>query len=238
VSPELEALISRLLSQAPAERFNGQARQAAEALEQVTQRARPLGARPLFAWGYEHIPCMRSPVSAQRAAQQDAAAREPRERREAEEQTRAATALEQTRRSAFAPAWAAACAMAFLLLVLALVALRWPRGEPQDGARMNSREDTSVSVGDTAVRPAIATPAPVFQGDSVPTLARPLPEKPFPGQRQPPCIPRVETVLRGACWVCVNDMKPPCGNNAYEWEGKCYIPALNPARQPTASPPE
>src|SRR5687768_15890808 len=46
VSPELEALISRLLAWAPEERFNGQARLAAEALEQLAHRARSLAARP------------------------------------------------------------------------------------------------------------------------------------------------------------------------------------------------
>jgi hypothetical protein len=91
-------------------------------------------------------------------------------------------------------------------------------------------------VGDSTVSPLIATPVPEPQSGKVPTLARPLPEKPFPGQRQPPCTPRVEAVLRGACWV-VLETKPPCGNNAFDWEGKCYLPALNPARQPTSNTP-
>jgi serine/threonine protein kinase len=47
-SPELDALISRLLAWAPEERFNGQAQQAAEALEQAAHRARSLAASPLF----------------------------------------------------------------------------------------------------------------------------------------------------------------------------------------------
>jgi hypothetical protein len=102
---------------------------------------------------------------------------------------------------------------------------------------MGSREDRSVSVGDGAMRPAISPPVSEFPGDNAPTLARPLPEKPFPGQRQPPCSPRIETVLRGACWLCL-DMKPPCGNNAYEWEGRCCIPSFNAAPQPTSNPPE
>jgi hypothetical protein len=102
---------------------------------------------------------------------------------------------------------------------------------------MGSREDRSVSIGDSAMSPVISVPDPNPRSDSVPRLARPLPEKPFPGQRQPPCTPLIEAVLRGACWVAL-DLKPPCGNNAYEWEGKCYIPSLPPARQPTSNPPE
>ncbi len=94
-----------------------------------------------------------------------------------------------------------------------------------------------MSVGDSAMRPAISTPDPQPRSDSVPTLAQPLPEKPFPGQRQPPCTPRIETVLRGASWMEIV-AKPPCGNNAYEWEGKCYFPVFNAPRQPTSNPPE
>jgi hypothetical protein len=36
----------------------------------------------------------------------------------------------------------------------------------------------------------------------------------------------------------VLDAKPPCGNNGYEWEGKCYFPSFNTDRQPTSNPPE
>jgi hypothetical protein len=101
---------------------------------------------------------------------------------------------------------------------------------------MGSREGRSVSVGDNAMSSAISPPVPEFQGDNVPKLARPLPEKPFPGQRQPPCFPQVEVALRGACWA-VLEKTPPCGNNAYEWEGKCYFPSFNAPRQPTSNPP-
>jgi hypothetical protein len=237
VSPELEALISRLLALAPEERFNGQARLAAEALEEVAHRARSVAARPLFEWGYHQSPCVRSPEAAQLAAQWDAASRQTLEQREAEK-ARAATALKQARHSAFAPAWAAAGAVAFLVLLLVLVTVRQPPGEPQVGARMGSREDRSVSVGDSAMSPAISILAPEPQGESVPKLARPLPEKPFPGQRQPPCNPSIETVLRGACWLCLAKKKPPCGNTAHDWEDMCCIPSFNAPRQPTSNPPE
>jgi eukaryotic-like serine/threonine-protein kinase len=70
VSPELDAVISRLLAWAPEERFNGHARQAAEALEEVAQRARSLAAHPLFVWGYEQNPCESSAEAVQLAAPQ------------------------------------------------------------------------------------------------------------------------------------------------------------------------
>jgi hypothetical protein len=120
------------------------------------------------------------------------------EQREAEK-ARAVATLERRRRAAFAPAWAAAGAAALLILLLMLVTERKPPGEPRANAGMAAHEDRGVSVGDSAISPAGATPAPEPQGDSSPKLARPLPEKPFPGQLQPPCVPRMEAAIRGAC---------------------------------------
>jgi eukaryotic-like serine/threonine-protein kinase len=236
VSPELDALISRLLALAPEERFNGEARRAAEALEQVAHRAGSLAVSPLFEWGHHQSPCVRSPEAVQLTAQRDAAARQELERREAGKKTRAATLLEQPRRSAFAPAWAAAGVVALLVLVIVLVTTRGPRGEPQAGAGRGFREDRSVSLGDSATNP-FSVMASGSQEGNVPKLARPLPEKPFPGQRQPPCNPRTEVVLRGVCWA-VLEAKPPCGDTAYEWEGKCYLPSIPQGRQPTSNPPQ
>jgi hypothetical protein len=237
VSPELDALILRLLAWAPEERFNGEARLAAEALEQVALRAGSLATHPLFEWGHHQSPCVRSPEAVQLTAQRDAAARQELERREAGKKTRAVTPLEQPRRSSFAPAWAAAGAVALLVLVIVLVTVKRPPGEPRGPAMMGSREDRGVSVGDSAMSPAHSIPAPAPQGSRMSTVARPLPEKPLLGQRLPPCVPRIEAVLRGACWVEIL-AKPPCGNDAYEWEGRCYLPSLPQGRQPTSNPPE
>jgi serine/threonine protein kinase len=237
LSPELDALISRLLALAPEERFNGQAQLAAEALEHLAHRASSRTASPLFVSGYDHLPRVRSPEAAQLSAQRDAAARQELERREVELKAGAASALEQRRRSAFAPAWAAAGMAAFLVLVLVLVTVKGPRGEPQAAASMSVRKDRSISVGDNAMSPASATPASKLPGGRGPAVSRPLPEKPLPGQRQPPCSPRMEIVLRGACWMELAE-RPPCGNDAYEWAGKCYVPAMPQGRQPTSNPPE
>ncbi len=58
----------------------------------------------MFAWGYDHIPCVRSPEAVLLAAQHDATVRKALERREAGEKAQAATDEELSRRSAFAPA--------------------------------------------------------------------------------------------------------------------------------------
>ncbi|HVG60678.1 MAG TPA: serine/threonine-protein kinase [Hyalangium sp.] len=237
VSPEMDAFITRLLALAPEERFYGRAKEAAEALKQVAHRTRPLAASPLFVWGYDHLPRVRSPEAERLTAQHDAKAKKALEEREAKEKASPPKSTEPPRRSAFAPPWAAAGAVALLVLVLVLIAMRRQGGEPQADTRTGLRKDRSTSVGDSAMSPALSTPATEPPRNNTSTLSRPLPEKPFPNQRQPPCVPRMEATLRGVCWT-VLDMKPPCGNTAYEWEGKCYIPSLNSARQPTSNPPE
>ena len=199
----------------------------------VAHPASSRAASLLFEWGHHQSPCVRSPEAVQLTAQRDAAARQE---HEAGEKARPAAAMEQKRRSAFAPAWAAAGAAALLVLVIILVTAKGPRGEPRVDARLRLRGDRSVSLGEGAVSPSTVR-APEPQGDITPRVARPMPEKPLPGQRQPPCTPRTEIALRGACWRELA-VKPPCGNDTYEWEGKCYVPVIPPGRPPTSNPPE
>jgi serine/threonine protein kinase len=67
-------------------------------------------------------------------------------------------------------------------------------------------------------------------------LGRPVPKEPFPGQRKPPCNPKVERVINGACWAGGIE-KPPCGPGAYDYEERCYMPSFNPPRLPTSGEP-
>ncbi|MFE8603671.1 hypothetical protein [Archangium violaceum] len=60
-------------------------------------------------------------------------------------------------------------------------------------------------------------------------LARPLPQKPYKGQRRPPCKPRIEVELIGACWV-PHKLKAPCPEDLYEYQGECFTASM-------ASPP-
>jgi hypothetical protein len=122
-------------------------------------------------------------------------------------------------RAAFAPAWAAAGVAAFLILVLVLVTVKETRGEPPSATSMGFRKDRSIAVGDNAMNSASSTSAPESQGDSVPKLARPLPKKPFPGQRHPLCTPLIETVLRGARWVEIRTKPPAATSHTSEKAG-------------------
>jgi hypothetical protein len=60
-------------------------------------------------------------------------------------------------------------------------------------------------------------------------LARPFPPKPYKGQRRPPCKPRVEVELMGACWV-PHKLTAPCPEDLYEHKGECFTASM-------ASPP-
>ncbi|HEX8704101.1 MAG TPA: serine/threonine-protein kinase [Myxococcaceae bacterium] len=64
-----------------------------------------------------------------------------------------------------------------------------------------------------------------------------MPRKPFNEQRRPPCTAPAEEV-HGGCWVRLNGVVPPCGDQAYEWKNRCYWPILVPPRLPTSAPPE
>jgi len=60
-------------------------------------------------------------------------------------------------------------------------------------------------------------------------IARPFPQKPYKGQRRPPCKPRVEVELIGACWV-PHKLTAPCPEDLYEYKGECFTASM-------ASPP-
>ena len=68
-------------------------------------------------------------------------------------------------------------------------------------------------------------------GQSV--LARPLPRAPFKGQKRPPCTRYAEVELVGACWL-PHELKAPCPDVLYEYQGKCYSPAFS-AKPPPSS---
>lgn len=70
-------------------------------------------------------------------------------------------------------------------------------------------------------------------------VARPMPAKPFKGQKKPPCGKR-DVALNGGCW---REMaKPPdpreeCGPDEFLHGGKCYLPVQEAKRPPTSIEP-
>ncbi len=96
-----------------------------------------------------------------------------------------------------------------------------------------------VSTPPVPIRPEVPTDTEPFptsgsiwnteQDGGHPVLARPLPQKPYKGQRRPPCKPRIEVELIGACWV-PHKLKAPCPEDLYEYQGECFTASM-------ASPP-
>ena len=59
---------------------------------------------------------------------------------------------------------------------------------------------------------------------------------PFPGQKRPPCEPRAEREVAGACWEPHLE-KPPCPPGYYEGDGMCLKPVLAAKRPRTSIEP-
>lgn len=56
---------------------------------------------------------------------------------------------------------------------------------------------------------------------------------PLPGQKRPPCEPRAEREVSGACWEPHLE-RPPCPPGYFEGEGMCLKPVLA-AKRPATS---
>ena len=123
---------------------------------------------------------------------------------------------------------AAACALLFALVPLS------PVSQPPSGPGplvSNAPGPMSHEV-PTAAWNRNWNPDP-FSTPGEPVLARPLPREPFKGQQRPPCIRHVEVELIGACWG-PHELKAPCPDILYEYDGKCYVPIMS-AKPPPQS---
>ena len=238
VSEELDALILRLLARAPEERFGGLAWKAAEAFEQAWRSAGPGADRPLFGWGTSTDTRWRSPGGVRRAEEQDAAARQEHARRAAEEPPQAVTSSKRAEPRAWSPPWAEELAMAAVGLLLAVltVAVLY-RGQEVDRTGPGSSGGGSVAVGDSARGAALLELPPVSTDGTPSAVGLPMPEKPYPGQRTPPCNRNGELEIRGGCWYELGRATLPCREDAYEWNAACYLPSYPARRQPTSQPP-
>jgi hypothetical protein len=110
----------------------------------------------------------------------------------------------------------------------------------------------------TASTMLLLLPAPLHDGDSgaVPAdpqamtvdargtapavLVRFVPGKlppPVAGQRKPPCHPIFEKEFSGGCWLPLAVEECPAESGGHLHEGRCYLRALAPARQPSSGEP-
>jgi len=216
VAPELEALILRMLSEYPSVR--GTAGELAEALEQAARSAGPVAD--------ERVRPSRSMLPTERALRPGP--------------TRWHLARQALRHGVrqYAGALGVAGTLAVCLLVgLALPPLHeWParlaiveEEEPADAGV----EERTVGLADAGVDDSVLTAAQAHAyGPHEFAFGEPIPAKPEPGQKKPPCG-ESQRAINGACWHLLDD-KPPC-EAAFEHDGRCFLPVLPKGRRPPTS---
>ena len=124
--------------------------------------------------------------------------------------------------------WGVASAVTGCALLLALVRLvlmsQLPSALP---APLSHEVPTAVETSDYDAWLSDTTP------EGQPVLARPLPKEPFKGQKRPPCTRYTEVELVGGCWM-PHELKAPCPETLFEYQGKCYAPSFS-AKPPPSS---
>jgi hypothetical protein len=220
VAPELEALILRMLSEAPEAR--GTTGELAVALEQAAKSAGPVAD--------ERVRPSRSMLPTEHASRPGP--------------TRWHLASQALRRHSKPLAVAGALSAGVLAVVL-LPPLPRPatEAEPEQLAAVETEEQEDAGVDERAVGLAdggvdevlaSAEQAPVH-GVPKSVLGRSLIKKPVPGQRKAPCENPRQRAIIGFCWWPFE--RPPCGKGEYEHEDRCYVPVVENGRQPTSEEP-
>lgn len=113
------------------------------------------------------------------------------------------------------------------LVLLMVAAHRQAYVESQRGER-HEASGVAVQVDEDSRAPTL-----VDTGDVSPAgITYPLPAKPFSDQAKAPCKPNLHEVqLNGGCWLELA-VRPPCGENYAEFQGKCYVPVSARSRKP------
>ncbi|MFE8604604.1 hypothetical protein [Archangium violaceum] len=124
--------------------------------------------------------------------------------------------------------WGIASAATVCVLLLALVRLV-PVSQPPSGLQspLSHEEPTVGETSDFDAWLSDTTPS------GQPVLARPLPKEPLKGQKRPPCTRYTEVELVGACWA-PHELRAPCPDTLFEYQGKCYLPSFS-AKPPPSS---
>ena len=115
-----------------------------------------------------------------------------------------------------------------LASLLALAVVLWPRATVHPQA-VHPQEVHSMEESPVFTRSS-NEPTAGIQGF-------PMPNKPFEGQKKPPCdAKRAEVELHGGCWMEIA-RRPPCSEGAAEYQGKCYVAVGTVIRPPTSIGP-
>jgi hypothetical protein len=234
VTPELSALIERMLAKEPEAR--GSAREIAEAAESAAEHTRPEANVPFLDLEWPEarahaMPGRGLPASnAEPPVVEAAAAETPLVRRKY-------LFLSWARRPGFASA-------TFFLMVAGtcwmspgphggppeVVQAEAPSADSAQDAGTRGLGDSMHSTRETSQEPTV-TPGPK-------AIARQKVGQPLPGQLRPPCPTPAQVSINGGCWRRYPD-PPPCGDGTYEWKGACYFPVVErPRAQPRTSKPQ
>jgi len=115
-----------------------------------------------------------------------------------------------------------------LASLLALAVVLWPR------ATVPPQEVHFQAVHSMAEKPIFIRSS---DGPVTGIEGFPMPNKPFEGQKKPPCdAKRAEVELHGGCWMEIA-RRPPCSEGAAEYQGKCYVAVGTVPRAPTSIGP-
>ncbi|WP_240359071.1 serine/threonine protein kinase [Pyxidicoccus trucidator] len=212
-TPELSALVARMLSPHPEAR--GSAREVAEALEQAARNAGREADVPLFT-GDEPRPAGLFPLP-----QRVTVRPPPRPRRWP---------------------WLAAAGLggALALSVGELPSVsRFDATETSHLATQEESKDAgTVAVGDSVLTASVA---PEETRSVWAAIAVDVPPKPFPGQRRPDgngrCPGKLQVAVNGGCWVKLSiDIKDCDEAGGIEYRSECYQPVMTRQRPSTSGP--
>jgi hypothetical protein len=140
-----------------------------------------------------------------------------------------------------APALAVFAGCLVVALLLSLVLLLSRAGDPAPRWMEDRHQEVAQFTPDAGVADdALSTVQDADRrvGPWLLALGRPMPSKPHPDQRRPPCEPRMEVEINGSCWVGpIGKQQPPCGEKMFDYEGACYLPSFDGPKTPTSGEP-
>jgi len=242
VCAELDALILHMLAESPEQRpGGGSASAVAHALEEAMARAGPEADLPLSgrAAPAPHAAATWAGASPGHASVNSTEHASARAHAKSTEPTVPPSAL--TSHGPGRWVWFAMATVAVSLVSAATGGLL--RSARDEGAMeqaaagyQDARDGGTVAVGDAAIASPVTILAPVPSFTLPPGLTLPMPERPFPGQRKPPCNRKGEVEIRAGCWYELARVKSPCDEDAYDYKGACYLPSF-PVQRPHTSAP-
>jgi serine/threonine protein kinase len=218
VTPELSALIERMLAKEPEAR--GTAREVAEAAEAAAEHARPEAQEPFLDLEWPEAKAHGVPA---RVVQ--------------------VPIVERDESGARSWEWRRVLLAATLSLAVVGPCCIVPQSSDEPPMELQAEAPGAESAPDAGTR-GLGEGSLTVRVDSqeVPfasrAISREMPKQPVPGQRRPPCPNRREAIIHGACWKRLADITPPCGDSYYEWEGSCYDPVMERTRVPTTQQPQ